>query len=518
MSWGVRGLRVRYGERVALDGVDLEVEPGVVTAVVGGDGAGKTSLLRVLAGSVRPAAGEVRRPGQDRIGFTSAGSGVYRDLTVEENLAFSASAYGVRGDAFRRAADELLDRTGLAGFRGRLAGQLSGGMRQKLAFATAVLHRPDLLIMDEPTTGVDPVSRAELWRLVADVAADGTAVLFSTTYLDEAERAARVLVLDEGRTVASGGPEEVATAFPEAREVVRGHGSGAGEPVVVTRGLVRRFGSQQAVADVDLDVRRGEVVGLLGANGAGKTTLIRMVLGLLMPSGGSVRLFGETPSRATRLRIGYLPQGLGLYDDLTVEENLAFVAAAYGVPTSGDLVPAHLSDSRGSLVGAVPLGVQRRTAFAAALLHHPELLVLDEPTSGVDPRARRRLWEEIRNAADAGAAVLVTTHHMEESASCDRLVVMSNGRVVATGSERDIVGSRRTVEVVAPGWTAAYEALGAAGLPVALSGRALRVPGSTIEGVREALGPVEAEVREVAASFEETFVALATAPARGEVA
>jgi ABC-2 type transport system ATP-binding protein len=214
VSWGVEDLTVRYRGRVALAGVGFDAREGAVTAVVGGDGAGKTTLLRALAGAVGPAAGAVRRPPKRRIGYLSAGPGVYRDLTVDENLAFSGGAYGLRGRDLSLASGELLERTGLERARDRLAGQLSGGMRQKLGLAMAMLHRPDLLVLDEPTTGVDPVSRAELWRLLAGAAAHGAAVVIATAYLDEAERASGVLVLDQGRTLLAGAPGELVAAMP----------------------------------------------------------------------------------------------------------------------------------------------------------------------------------------------------------------------------------------------------------------------------------------------------------------
>ncbi len=214
--WGVEDLTVRYGALLALDRVGLEVPDGAITAVVGGDGAGKTSLLRALAGAVRPAGGRVRRPPAQRIGYVSAGPGVYRDLTTGENLAFSGAAYGLRGERLAERARPLLERTGLAQARDRLGGELSGGMRQKLALAMAMLHEPDLLVLDEPTTGVDPVSRTELWRLLARAAAAGAAVVVSTVYLDEAERAAGVLVLDQGRTLLEGPPAALVAATPGA--------------------------------------------------------------------------------------------------------------------------------------------------------------------------------------------------------------------------------------------------------------------------------------------------------------
>jgi ABC-2 type transport system ATP-binding protein len=271
----------------------------------------------------------------------------------------------------------------------------------------------------------------------------------------------------------------------------------------------KRFGDVAAVDGVDLAVAPGEVVGLLGANGAGKTTLIRLVLGLLRPSGGTIRLFGEPPSRRTRSRLGYVPQGLGLYEDLTVAENLAFAAGAFGVRPPEQLDEA-LQAAGGTLVARLPLGLRRRLVFAAALAHHPELLVLDEPTSGVDPLGRARLWDTIREAAEAGAGVLVSTHFMSEAEQCDRLVVMANGRVVAAGGMAAIVGDATATEVRADRWEAAFSALDRAGLPAALVGRRLRVPNTDPRQVSAALeaAGVSADLRQVPATFEETFVAL----------
>jgi ABC-2 type transport system ATP-binding protein len=246
MSWGVQDLTVRYGDRVALAGVSFEARGGAVTAVVGGDGAGKTTLLRALAGAVRPAAGTIRRPPARRIGYLSAGPGVYRDLTVDENLAFAGTAYGLRGRELNARSGELLERTGLLRARDRLGGQLSGGMRQKLGLAMAVLHRPDLLVLDEPTTGIDPVSRAELWRLLAGAAAGGGAVVVAIAYLDEAERASSVLVLDQGRTLLAGAPGELVAAMPGAVLDAAERPAGAREPW--RRGQRWRVWSQEGTA------------------------------------------------------------------------------------------------------------------------------------------------------------------------------------------------------------------------------------------------------------------------------
>jgi len=281
-------------------------------------------------------------------------------------------------------------------------------------------------------------------------------------------------------------------------------------PLAAADGATRRFGELLAVDRVDLAVAAGEVVGLIGANGSGKTTLIRMLLGLVAPTAGRVRLFGEPPSRRTRARLGYVPQSLGLYEDLTVAENLAFSAAAYG--GSEAVLQGELAEARDLLVRELPLGLRRRAAFAIALAHHPDLLVLDEPTSGVDPLQRARLWETIRASAEQGAGVLVTTHHLGEAEQCDRLVVLASGRVVAAGTLDEVVGDATAVEVRTPTWEGAFGALDLAGLPVSLVGRTLRVPGADPGRVGRLLADagIQAEVAPVPASFEETFVVLAT--------
>jgi ABC-2 type transport system ATP-binding protein len=626
-AWGVQGASVWFGKTVALHEVSVTVRAGQLTAVVGGDGAGKSTLLRCLAGTLRPDSGRVSSPGPTGIGYLPAGSGIYPDLTVAENLAFRATAYRMRvPDARQRAAD-LLATAGLTAARDRLAGNLSGGMRQKLGVIAALLHRPDLLVLDEPTTGVDPVSRSGLWGLIASAAAGGAAVMLATTYLDDAQRAGTVLVLDSGRQLAAGTAEEIVAAMPgsvasvpsrpegaagqlawrrgtgwrvwcppgtaprgepvaadlqdavtvaclerEVRDegelpatpgadgsgaaairassavassavaspaVAAPAGAGAGPPasradraaapLAECIGVTRRFGGFTAVDDVSIGVKPGEIVGLLGANGAGKTTLIRMLLGLLPASSGRVTLLGEAPSRQTRRRIGYVPQGLGLYDDLTAAENLQFSAAVFGdrAASPRDEVPG-IAGTRGVPVGRLPLGAQRRVAFAQALSHQPELLILDEPTSGVDPLGRARLWEAIFNTASAGAGVLVSTHYMEEAEECDRLIIMADGAVVAAGTAVQIVGDSQVTVIQAPLWAAAYERLADAGLPVALAGRTLRVPGVSPADVTAVLaggsgspgGQLTGDVRVslAPATLEERFFELVLRGGRERVA
>ncbi len=271
------------------------------------------------------------------------------------------------------------------------------------------------------------------------------------------------------------------------------------------RGVVRRFGGHVAVRDVSVAVHPGEVLGLLGANGAGKTTLLRMLLGLLPPTQGEVLLFGAPPSLTGRRRIGYMPQGLGLYDDLTPEENLRFARAVFGIGH-----PQSETKFSDRAVGWLPLGVQRRVAFTQVLQHGPQLLVLDEPTSGVDPLMRARLWQQVRAAADDGAGVLITTHHMEEAEQCDRLVVMADGQVVAEGGLDEILAGEEVLVIETPDWPQAMSLLEAADLQPALVGRSLRLAASEEALARQALGSLEFRLRRAPASLEERFVAIAT--------
>jgi len=469
-------------------------------------------------------------------------------------------------------------------------------MRRKLGVIAGMLHQPALLVLDEPSTRVDPISRAGLWWLITRAAADGAAVVLATTYLDEAERTASVLVLDAGRRLAAGTPGQIVadlpgsvravaaepagslaqrawrrgggwriwippggggreSAGPErdsasgdmtavgkpvdpdlqdavtvaalARElseagpaergeppgtVLRGRGNRWSGPLAECVAVTCRFGSFVAVRDVSVEIRPGEVVGLLGANGAGKTTLIRMLLGLQHASAGRVALLGQLPSRLTRSRIGYVPQGLGLYDDLTGAENMAFAAAVFGSERCD--LPPDIARQRAVPVGLLPLGLQRRLAFAEALSHDPDLLILDEPTSGVDPLGRARLWDTIGRAAAAGAGVLVSTHYMEEAGECDRLIVMATGEVVAEGTVGEIIGGARVTLVQTDEWRAAFARLAAAGIPATLSGQSLRVPGASAADVAAALrdggaGTASASMSEAPATLEERFFELA---------
>lgn len=590
---GVDALRVAFGDTVALDDVTLAVPAGEVTAVVGGDGAGKSTLLRVLAGRVGAASGDVRTLPQADIGYQPSTSGVWGNLSVVENVEFVGSSYGMSAKAVRARGDELLERAGLTAARSRLGRALSGGMRQKLGFVLAILHEPRLILLDEPSTGVDPVSRVELWRLISAAASGETAVLMATTYLDEAQRAASVTALDAGAVIAAGEPDEIIAGLPgtigmlrpgaavpphswrrgverhtwvpdgtrldgadpiatpdledalialtlarraaaddeasahprraarQARaedaasptidEAATAAPAAPGAVVAEGRDVTRRFGSHIAVDDVSLDVRAGEVVGLIGANGAGKTTFLRALIGLDRPDDGHVGLFGAPPDAASRRRLGYVPQGLGLFRTISVAQNVEFFSRVYGTPEIA--LPSSLAAVSQRVVESIGLGRQRQLAFALALGHDPELLVLDEPTSGVDPLSRARLWDIIHAQADAGRGVLVTTHYLQEAEQCTRLALLSQGKLIGAGSVADLTAGVSAVLVRSPQWQQAFTALGDAGLPTMLSGRAVRVAGVDVDRVRDALGGIDAQVEQVAPTLEEAMVLRETVPA-----
>ncbi|WP_243064867.1 ATP-binding cassette domain-containing protein [Humibacter sp. RRB41] len=591
---GVRDLTVEFGHVVALQDVTLDARPGRITAVVGGDGAGKSTLLRVLAHRVRAVRGEVLTVDRERLGYQPSTSGVWATLTVDENVEFVGRSYGMSTRQIRTRSAELLERAGLAEAGGRLGRELSGGMRQKLGFVLAILHEPQVVLLDEPSTGVDPVSRVELWRLISTTATGDTVVVMATTYLDEAQRAASVLALDAGRVLAAGTPDEIIAAVPgtiarldgtdapsaeltpltwrrgterhiwlpagvptpphgvaapdfedalvalslaaapagrvardrrslayrdptsEHSEVsIRDASGGAtrpaeaaptAAPTASATAVTKRFGHHLALDGVGLEVRPGEIVGLIGANGAGKTTLLRILLGLEGADDGTVTLFGRAPDNASRRRLGYVPQGLGLYTTLSVRENVAFLSRVYGVPRPQ--LPPALQEVRSSLVSDIGLGRQRQLAFALALSHSPELLVLDEPTSGVDPLGRARLWDVIHTQAEAGRAVIVTTHYLQEAEQCTRLVLLASGRLIGSGTVSDLTRGTSAVLVRSEDWQRAFDALDRSRLPIMLTGRDIRVAGTSAAVVQDALAGIPATVTSVPPTLEETMVLL----------
>ncbi|HYW03018.1 MAG TPA: ATP-binding cassette domain-containing protein [Gammaproteobacteria bacterium] len=537
-----RGFRSGDSVLQAVREVSFTAIAGHVTGLIGPDGAGKTTLMRLVAGLLLPDAGTVRVLGRDmrreplaaqaEIGYMPQRFGLYEDLTVQENLDLYADLHSVPMAERPQRYAELTAMTGLGPFGDRLAGRLSGGMKQKLGLACTLVDPPRLLLLDEPTVGVDPVSRRELWEIVYRLVHErGTSVLLSTAYMDEAERCDEVILLSGGRVFGQGTPGDFsgplrgrvflasaprdrrrirreAAALPgvidatlqgeSVRVVTRAAGrapaapgtdvvfhpaaprfedgfvallrpdgdgnrslettrrsvptgaaaSGGDARLIEVDGLTRRFGDFYAVRDLSFEVRRGEVFGLLGANGAGKSTTFRMLCGLLPASGGSARVAGVDLRRGrarARARIGYVAQRFALYGALSVAQNLAFFASAYNLTgrrrrerIDWVLEQFELGPYRDRESGTLPLGFKQRLALGAALLHEPDILFLDEPTSGVDPLARREFWARINTLAEQGVTVMVTTHFMEEADYCDRLAIMVSGGLLALGSPTEI--------------------------------------------------------------------------------
>ncbi len=427
-----------------MDDVSFDVEPGVLFGLVGPDGAGKTTTLRMLSGVLRPSAGDARVGGvsvardpegvKHHIAYMSQRFGLYADLTVRENIEFYADLYEVPKTERPARLERLYHFSQLGAFQDRLAAKLSGGMKQKLSLCCALIHHPAIMLLDEPTFGVDPISRRELWAIVREMVSDGMTVLVATSTREEAERCDRVALLEQGRLVPG-------DRMPDPPPLARRPTGRAAAPAVVVRELTRRFGEFTAVDGVSFSVAAGEVFGFLGPNGAGKTTTIRMLTGLLAPSGGTGTVAGHdvrTDAEWIKRRIGYMSQLFSLYNDLTVEENIRFFAGLYEV--TGDRLRDRrewvigmtgLADHLTRLTGELPLGWKQRLALGCAVLHQPPILFLDEPTSGVDPASRRAFWELIYHLADGGTTVFVTTHHMEEAEYCHRLALMNRGRLIA---------------------------------------------------------------------------------------
>jgi ABC-2 type transport system ATP-binding protein len=564
-----------HGRRVeALQHVNLQVRRGLITGLIGPDGAGKTTLMRLAAGLLVPDAGQVTVLGrhatreslavQAMIGYMPQRFGLYEDLSVQENLELYADLQGVPKEARPRRYAALTQMTGLAPFTTRLAGRLSGGMKQKLGLACTLVRTSPLLLLDEPTVGVDPVSRRELWAIVTRLVQDqDVSVLLSTAYLDEAERCDEVIILHEGQVLVGGAPQDLSRQMqgrtytvmvpgmnkrdvqerltagagvtdaviqgervrlvldtrmpPDSHALLPGvaevviepvpprfedsfiarlrpqgaqhegsqvrQGNAASQPppgrsaavVIDVRGLQRRFGTFYAVKDVTFDVRRGEVFGLLGANGAGKSTTFRMLCGLLPPSGGSLRVAGVDLRRAAaaaRARIGYMAQKFSLYGNLSVQQNLAFFSGAYGLAgrhraarLTWALEQFELAPLAHTPSATLPLGYKQRLALACALMHEPDILFLDEPTSGVDPIARRAFWHRINVLAAQGVTVLVTTHFMEEAEYCDRLAIMSAGALLALGTPAEVKNRARSPTYPHPTMEEAFISLIASGMP-----------------------------------------------------
>ncbi|ONT88457.1 multidrug ABC transporter ATP-binding protein, partial [Burkholderia cenocepacia] len=470
------GVSLRYGATYALDDVTLDIPAGRMVGLIGPDGVGKSSLLALVSGARAMQQGRVRVLRGDlssrvhqarvcrRIAYMPQGLGrnLYATLSVEENLQFFARLFGHDPAERRRRIDALTHSTGLHAFLDRPAGKLSGGMKQKLGLCCALIHDPDLLILDEPTTGVDPLSRAQFWELIERIrsARPAMSVLVATAYMDEAQRFDWLIAMDAGRVLATGSPGELLArtrcdtleaAFIALLPEARRHGH---QPIRLTPfqpdetdgyaieadALTMRFGDFVAVDHVSLKIRRGEIFGFLGSNGCGKSTTMKMLTGLLAASEGTATLFGR-PVAANdidaRRRVGYMSQGFSLYGELTVRQNLVLHARLFGVPEPD--LPARIDEMVGrfglaevldALPERLPLGMRQRLSLAVAMVHKPELLILDEPTSGVDPVARDDFWRlMIELARNDRVTIFISTHFMNEAARCDRISLMHAGRV-----------------------------------------------------------------------------------------
>ncbi len=451
------GLKKSFGAGhaavLALDGVDLLIPRGQLTAVYGPDDSGKTTLLRVLAGLMTPDAGGYEVGGDAAspatVGYMPQHFGLYDDLTAWENLALYASLYGLDPRGRETRLFEVVAAVGLHRTERRLAGRLSGGMRQKLALGCTLLRRQDLLLLDEPTVGVDPLSRQEMWALIeSQVRRLGAAALVATNLAAEAERCDAVVRLEGGRVVPWEAPRRTAPPRVVKRTSRAGGGDAGTTPAVALQDVVRRFGQFEAVRGVTFSIERGSVVGLLGANGAGKSTVIRILCGLLPPNSGTVNVAGLDPRASpaeARTRIGYVSQKFALYGRLTVRQNLDLFATAYRIDPqhrpariAWALDTFDLGDAAPREAGALPEGTRRRLSLACALLHEPDILIFDEPTSGVDTRTRRGLWDLIEGLAREGRTVLISTHDMSEAERCDRVVLLEAGEVLAEGPPEDL--------------------------------------------------------------------------------
>ena len=485
----IQGLSHRYGETQALDQVSLTLPAGKTIGLVGPDGVGKSTLLSIIAGVKQIQQGQAAVLGLDiaitanrqalspRIAFMPQGLGknLYPTLSVYENIDFFARLFGQSADERAQRIDRLLTATGLAPFKDRPAGKLSGGMKQKLGLCCSLVHDPDLLILDEPTTGVDPLSRRQFWSLVETLRQERPTmtVIVATAYMEEAQRfeylvamdAGRVLIFDDTAKVLARTPSgQLEDAYidllpPDKRGsgqalVIPPHVPVEGPPAIEAKELTRSFGDFIAVNKVSFRIERGEIFGFLGSNGCGKTTTMKMLTGLLDITGGEAQLLGhpiDTHDLSTRMRVGYMSQAFSLYEELTVRQNLDLHARLYRL--KGAAVDAAINDGlkRFDLAehaDAKPLqlslGIRQRLQLAAACLHHPEVLILDEPTSGVDPAARDLFWRQlVRLARDEQVTIFVSTHFMNEAERCDRISLMHRGTVLAVGSPQTLRDSQR---------------------------------------------------------------------------
>ena len=449
----VNNVSKSYGKLQALSDVSFSVSKGEVFGLIGPDGAGKTSMFRILCSLLLPDAGTAAVDGYDvvkkmrevrsRVGYMPGKFSLYQDLTIEENLKFFATLFGTTVDEGYDTIKAIYSQ--IERFKDRKAGALSGGMKQKLALSCALVHQPSVLFLDEPTTGVDPVSRKELWEMLLSLKESGITIVASTPYLDEVRCCERVAFLDQGKVRGIGTPDDILTQFAsifnppgiDKSEELKDK-SEESDNVIEVEHLVKAFGSFHAVDDISFSVKKGEIFGFLGANGAGKTTAMHMLTGLNHPTSGTGRVVGfdiRTEYEQIKKHIGYMSQRFSLYEDLTVAENIRLFAGIYEMkPDEVErkmnevLKQLKFEDHKDDLVGSLPLGWKQKLAFSVSIFHDPGVVFLDEPTGGVDPATRRQFWELIYDAAHRGITVFVTTHYMDEAEYCDRISIMVDGK------------------------------------------------------------------------------------------
>jgi len=484
----VKQVSHHYGKVKALDSIDLDIPPGLMVGIVGPDGVGKSTLLALMAGSKKLQQGSMTVLGGDigdvrhrrtvcpQIAYMPQGLGknLYLELSVYDNVDFMAQLFGLSPAERKAKVTQLLEATGLAPFPDRPAGKLSGGMKQKVGLCGALVHDPDLLVLDEPTTGVDPLSRRQFWTLIDEIRKDrpSMSVVIATAYMDEAQQWDWIVAMDAGKVLATGTPKELMektgtkdlegcfiALLPEEKRaghkelVVPPRPEGKQEIVIDAKDLTRRFGSFTAVDHVTLQIEKGEIFGFLGSNGCGKSTTMKMLTGLLPPTEGTATLFGqsvEAGSMEVRKNLGYMTQAFSLYGELTVRENLILDARLYHIPPDKakkrieELVQRFgLGPHIDAQTDSLPMGLKQRLSLAVAVLHEPQILILDEPTSGVDPVARDSFWELLVDLSrNQGVTIFITTHFMNEGLRCDRISLMNSGKVLAADAPQKLIESR----------------------------------------------------------------------------
>ena len=458
----VNNISKHYGKVKALQNVSFSVGEGEIFGLIGPDGAGKTSMYRILCSLLLPNEGSASVCGYDvvngmkevrkRVGYMPGRFSLYQDLTVEENLKFFATLFNTTVEENYDSIKAIYSQ--IERFKNRRAGALSGGMKQKLALCCALVHKPQVLFLDEPTTGVDPVSRKEFWEILAHLKERNITIIASTPYIDEVRKCERVGFLSDGILRGIGTPDTILDTFkdvfnpPPIEHKQRDDTEKEAENVIEVEHLVKAFGSFHAVDDISFTVKKGEIFGFLGANGAGKTTAMHMLTGLNQPTSGTGRVVGfdiRTQYEQIKQHIGYMSQKFSLYEDLTVAENIRLFAGIYGMQdddirhkTDDLLQRLKFSEHRNSLVSELPLGWKQKLAFSVSIFHNPGIVFLDEPTGGVDPATRRQFWELIYDAAERGITVFVTTHYMDEAEYCDRISIMVDGKIKALGTPDEL--------------------------------------------------------------------------------